>query len=658
MQNNNMFSGGAIEPMQEMDIGHYLKIINRYKWGILALALLVTVLVGVIVYSMTPQYKATTKLLIESQMPKISSIEDLYGVDGQNQQYQQTQLEIIQSRHLAAMVAKKLYPELATSTQETTGQKEQAVKADGWLAMLREEFGMADSQPQPVDPVEARIQMLLANVAVQPVMRTQMVDISYVSPSPEMAARAANAFAQAYIEDQLESRIEMTQQGTSWLFDRLNVLKESLQKSEQSLQQYMDSQSLVDVKGVSTLAGEGLKSASERVAVAQASFAQIQKRYGPKHPKYIQARSELSAAESALSSGRTEVRTIGRKEVRLRELQRQVDSDRQLYDLFLKRMKESSQAVDYKQANARILDSALVPTTPFKPNKKRFILLAFIGGLFLGVLLAFLNESLDRTIKNSEDVEVKLGQANLGLLPKMKQAKGSGCPVFPILDPQFTGFAESIRTIRTGLVLSGLDNPHKIILVTSSVPGEGKTTVSSNLAVAMAQVEKTLLVGADMRRPSLARACGLSPDLPGLSEVVAGEVNFKDIIQVDEATGLHILPGGMIPPNPLELLSSDRFTKAIGVFEKFYDRIVIDSPPVQAVSDALVLSKYAKAVVYVIEADKTHEQIVKNGLKRLLQHGAPIAGIVLNKVDVARAEKYGYEYGGYYDHYGYSSSEK
>ncbi|WP_161595223.1 GumC family protein [Mariprofundus erugo] len=657
MEHNNRFGVNA-DTMQEMDISHYLKIINRYKWSILALALLMTVLVGVIVYSMTPMYKATTKLLIESQMPKISSIEDLYGVDGQNQQYQQTQLEIIQSRHLASMVVHKLYPELAVATPVAAGSGAGQTEQQGWLSQLRTELGMEEQSLKPVDPLDERIQQLLSSVTVQPVMRTQIVDISYVSSSPEMAAKAANAFAQAYIEDQLESRIEMTQQGTSWLFDRLNVLKESLQKSEQALQQYMDSQSLVDVKGVATLAGEGLKSASERVTAAQAAFAQIQKQYGPKHPKYIQARSELTAAENALSSGRSEVRTIGRKEVRLRELQRQVDSDRQLYDLFLKRMKESSQAVDYKQANARILDTALVPATPFKPNKKRFILLAFIGGLFLGVLLAFLNESLDRTIKTSDDVEQKLGQANLGLLPKMKQAKGAGRPVFPILDPQFTGFAESIRTIRTGLVLSGLDNPHKIILVTSSVPGEGKTTVSSNLAVAMAQVEKTLLVGADMRRPSLARACGLSPDLPGLSEVVAGEVNFKDIIQVDEATGLHILPGGMIPPNPLELLSSDRFAKAIGVFEKFYDRIVIDSPPVQAVSDALVLSKYAKAVVYVIEADKTHEQIVRNGLKRLMQHDAPIAGIVLNKVDIARAEKYGYEYGGYYDHYGYSTSEK
>ncbi|MDX8406507.1 MAG: polysaccharide biosynthesis tyrosine autokinase, partial [Mariprofundus sp.] len=504
---------------------------------------------------------------------------------------------------------------------------------------------------------DAKAAWLQGGLSVRPVMGTNIFDITFVSDNAALAARTANAFATAYIEDQLQSRIDMTRQGTSWLFDRLNVLKASLQKSEQSLQAYMSKERLLDVKGVSTLSAEGVRIATDRLAAARAAFAQVQKKYGHKHPSYIQARSELNAATQALSSGKSEVRSISRKEVKLRELQRQVASDRELYDIFLKRMNESSQAVDYKKANARIMDEALTPTVPFKPNKKRFVLLAFIGGLFAGILLAFLNESLNRTIKGSEDVERKLNQVNLGILPLINIAKADKNIHYPILDKQFTGFAESIRTIRTGLVLSGLDNPHKVILVTSSVPGEGKTTVSVNLAVAMAQMEKTLLIGADLRRPSLTRACHLSPGLPGLSEVVAGATEFKDCIQVDQMTGLDILPGGLIPPNPLELLSSERFVTVLALLEKYYDRIVIDSPPVHAVSDSLVLSKYAKAVVYVVEADKTHEQIVQNGLKRLLQHNAPIAGIVLNKVDVDKAQKYGYEYGGYYDHYGYSETK-
>jgi len=141
--------------------------------------------------------------------------------------------------------------------------------------------------------------------------------------------------------------------------------------------------------------------------------------------------------------------------------------------------------------------------------------------------------------------------------------------------------------------------------------------------------------------------------------LAAGETSFKDCIHLHKETGLHTLAGGMVPPNPLELLSSDRFKRMIEVLEKSYDRIVIDSPPVQAVSDALVLSSYAKAVVYVVEADNMHEKVIRKGIQRLIEYDAPIVGIVLNKVDLKNAEKYGYEYGGYYDQYGYSAgSEK
>jgi len=638
----------------ELDISHYLSIFNRYKWSILTLSILSALLVALIVFSMTPMYKATTKLLIESNMPKIPTLEDLYGGNGQNQTYLQTQFEIIQSRRIASMVVDKLYPGLNDQVEKSS--LEQASKSMDRVDWLTEMFpgSVIKNASAPLTPKQLKIQHLQYNLSIKPIMRTQIVGIAFVSDDPNVAARTANAFAQAYIEDQLGSRIEMTRQSTDWLFERLNVLKASLQQSEKRQQHYMDSQKLMNVSGRS----EGITGASQRVVAARSAFAQIQKRYAFKHPKYVQAKSELAAAQQALASGKAEIRSISRKGVRLRELQRQVESDRQLYDIFLKRMKESSQAVDYKKANARILDAALVPKVPFKPNKKRFIILAFVGGLFMGLLLAFLSESLNRTIKSTEEVESKLGQSNLGILPLMGGGKKKSLAAFQILDSKETGFSEAIRTIRTGLVLSNLDNPHKVILVTSSVPGEGKTTVSTNLAAAMAKMEKTLLIGADLRRPSLTRSCNLPVGTAGLSEVVAGEASFKDCIHLHKETGLHILPGGLVPPNPLELLSSERFKRMLEVLEKSYDRIVIDSPPVQAVSDALVLSSYAKAVVYVVEADSTHEKVVRKGIQRLIEYNAPIAGIVLNKVDLKKAEKYGYEYGGYYDQYGYSAASE
>ena len=276
----------------------------------------------------------------------------------------------------------------------------------------------------------------------------------------------------------------------------------------------------------------------------------------------------------------------------------------------------------------------------------------------LGVLLAFLHEALDKTIKRSEDVEAKLGVAMLGLLPLIKtNRKNREAHAFAMLDPHETSYAEAMRTIRTGLVLSSLDNPHKVILITSSVPGEGKTTIATNLATAMAKMEKVLLLGADLRRPLLMRSLGITGGHLGMTDILAETSTLQACIHHMDEANFDVLPCGQIPPNPLELLSSDRFSKLLEVLEKAYDRIIIDSPPLQAVSDSLVLSHYAKAVVYVVESDSTHEHMVKNGLKRLRERGAPLAGVILNKVDIDRAKKYGYEYSGYYDHYGYSSDK-
>ena len=284
-------------------------------------------------------------------------------------------------------------------------------------------------------------------------------------------------------------------------------------------------------------------------------------------------------------------------------------------------------------------------------------MISLILGLFTGMLLAFLYETLSLTIRTSDDVQRKLGLSTLGILPLIKGQKIDDPASCPMLGGVHTAFTESVRSIRTGLILSGIDNPHKVIHVTSTVPGEGKTTVSINLAVAMSQMEKTLLVGADMRRPSLKRICDLPGDGLGLSDVVAGEADLKSCIQVNEQTGLHILLSGSIPPNPLELLSSKRFANLIKDIESQYDRIIIDSPPINLVSDALILSQYAKAVVYVVHADKTHQRVVKNCLDRLAQYEAPLAGIVLNKVDFSKMGK-DYKYSGYYDHYGYNNDEK
>ncbi|MEH6639354.1 MAG: polysaccharide biosynthesis tyrosine autokinase [Porticoccaceae bacterium] len=419
-------------------------------------------------------------------------------------------------------------------------------------------------------------------------------------------------------------------------------------------------------------------------ARASTKVEELSRRYGEKHPKMQAARSDLKTATtnlqaqvaavvsaiersyqlarsserslmSSVEQSKGDIQSIKRKEFKLRELQREVDANRSLYDTFLTRLKETSATSDIEATNARVVEVAVVPTRPFKPRKKLMVALAGFLAFMFGIGMTLLLDALNNTFKRTEDVENHLHMPVLGILPLMEINTPSVIAKLSVEDNE-KSFTESVRSIRTGVVLSGIDNPHKILVVTSSIPQEGKSSVASNLAFSLGKMERVLLVDADMRKPSVAANFGFPVETPGLANIVA------DAATVDECThavgGIDVICAGIIPPNPLELLSSRRFAKLLGVLDQKYDRIVIDSPPVQAVSDALVLSTFANAVIYVIKSDDTPVPIAKKGLGQLLQSNAPVAGVVLNQVDVNKAQKYGYSFSSHYDYYGYSSNTK
>lgn len=415
-------------------------------------------------------------------------------------------------------------------------------------------------------------------------------------------------------------------------------------------------------------------------AKAKAKVEELSRRYGARHPAMEGARSELNAASASLrgqveqivagiernyqlavanenslrssfNANKAQIQQISAKEFRLRELQREVEANRALYDTFMTRLKETSATADLDTANARIVDPAVVPSEPVKPKKTLIVLIAGLLALFAGVGLTLLLDALNNTFKSTEEIEGKLNIPVLGILPLLKKKERSEI-AHMFQEGQNKPFCEAIRTIRTGVVLSAMDNAHKVIVITSSIPGEGKSTVSANLAFALGQVEKVLLIDADLRRPTQAKNFDFPVGTPGLANLIANTAKLEDCLR--EVNGISMLCAGTVPPNPLELLSSQRFAKAIEYLKSKYDRIIIDSPPTQAVSDAMVLSTFANALIYVIKSDSTAIPLVEKGVGQLLQNNAPVTGIVLNQVDVKKAQKYGYSYGGYYDYYGYS----
>ncbi len=413
---------------------------------------------------------------------------------------------------------------------------------------------------------------------------------------------------------------------------------------------------------------------------------ELAERYGAKHPKMVAARRDLETVraklkteiantvisvrkqldiarakvdqyEVELANLKDSAQHIDRKGFKLGSLRRDVEANRQLYEMFLTRFKETDLGADLESTNASVVDSAMVPTRPIKPRKLRIILITVLLASMSGIGLAFLLEYLDNTIKNGDDLESVLGIPMLGSVPLLKRStlrKAAAARMF--LDRPKSEFAEAIRTARTGVILSGLDDPHHVILVTSSLPAEGKTTVTANLAMAMGHLDRVLLVDCDMRRASVGKQLGLDSSGAGLSDLMAGTQALSDCIHSIDGSDVSILPAGTTVPNPLELLSSQRFADLLGTLRGSYDRILLDSPPAQAVSDALVLAQLADAVLFIIKADATPLPLARLALKRLAQVQAPVIGALLNQFDALKAAKYGYGHYGKYRRYSYAYS--
>jgi len=526
-----------------------------------------------------------------------------------------------------------------------------------WLKSMLETYTKQPSEK------EKRLQLLEAirkKIKVESLPRTKLIELSFESSSPVMAARVVNTLAEIYIRDTLEARVEMTRQATAWMHERADALKRKLSQAEDRLQAFIEKEGLVNTgKGTTSLTSQELTALTERSLAARAHVSELSHRYGPRHPKLIAAKAEQAQAERALRIGKSKVRSLGRKDVRLKALTHEVESIRQLYEIFLNRLKETEQASTLKTATARIVDPAIAPLKPIKPKKRLIVIAAFGLSLAAGIGLIILLDMLDSTIRSIEQVETKLRMPMLGLLPLLKfksKKQDRAGRLHEMINGDNHQFNEAMRTIRTGIMLSAIDNPHKVILVTSSTPGEGKSTVAANLAIAMGRMENVLLMDADLRRPTIAKHFAMSTKENGLSELIAGTAEFKDCLERNEEYNIDVMHAGIIPPNSLELLASNRFKVVLKSLENHYDRIIIDSTPVQAVSDALVLSKHARGVVYVVRADSTSDRVVKTCIKRLREVDAPIIGVVLNQLDIKKSSRDGYY--GYYDQYGYSAGDK
>ncbi len=422
--------------------------------------------------------------------------------------------------------------------------------------------------------------------------------------------------------------------------------------------------------------------------------SELSKKYGANHPQLVAIQNEIATLEKrkgeevvrvinslynnyavaqarefslkqSLNQAKGESLHLNQKAIDYTVLKREAESTQQMYDLVIKRFKETAMTENIRTGNIRIVDAAVVPRAPVKPKKTQNMLLGLIVGLSLGIGLAFFLEYLDNTIKIPSDIKDRLKIPYLGPVPVFAAPVDKGNQVnlawnpeadlVTISAPKSTA-SESYRGIRTSLLFTAAETSPHTIMVTSAAPSEGKTITSANIAVTMAQAgNKVLVLDCDLRRPKMHRIFNVARDR-GVSNVLAGNCQLEEVILKTSIPGIDIIASGPVPPNPSEMLGSKQMTQLLESVRGKYDRIIVDSPPVTAVTDAVILSRMVDGVILVVRAAETHGEIVKNGLQLLQSAQCRILGAVLNGVNMGRDSYYYYQY--YYYYYGEDGEKK
>jgi capsular exopolysaccharide synthesis family protein len=421
------------------------------------------------------------------------------------------------------------------------------------------------------------------------------------------------------------------------------------------------------------LANEYIQGLKTNLAQLQREQAQLSERYLKDHPEMIKANSAVQTAsaklnaeiskvvdgvsneyraalaqeqslQGALNSQRAEALGQNKIGVTYSVLQREVDSNRQIYENLLQRTKETGISGERRATNVRIVDQAEVPRGAISPNVQRDMTLAFLAALTLGIGLAFGFEHLDNRIKTPQELKAHLGIPFLGMVPTIAKDKESHAN--PLLNNGVpANFAEAFKSVRTNVLFSTAEEGMRSLVITSAGPGEGKSLVASNLAIAMAQAsQRVLLIDADMRRPRVHDIFGGAQE-PGLSNVLAGNAKTSEALRKSTVPGLWLMHAGHIPPNPAELLGSRRYRDFMTSLDSHFDWVLIDTPPVMVVADGSICANQATGVVFVVGADHTSKQAARAAVEQLDAANAHLIGAILNRVDVIRNPYY---YSAYY----------
>ena len=659
------------------------------RWKVTFVTLLVTLVMAFYVSLLKPQYRAVAVLQIGSNQPSNTmSLNDAFSESSASSEQIQTQYELLRSRKFAERVITRL--NLVESEVFNSGKYNDKIdflsdkkirKAPRSVANIVGLF-QANLTISPVSNTElVRISFSSYSPELSQQVANQVGE-TYLQYQDEMQS-AVKESTSHWLVDQLEElgkKLELSEialqqyredkgivdiQGIAGLVsselksltlealkakknqDDLKVSYEFIKKNRDNVKELIE---LPSVRENATYGG--LRNSEEKV---ERKAFELAKRYGPKHPKMIAVQAELeslknriieqvedyvesiekdyfnsiekvNATQSRVASAKEDFLRLSRLKNKFSQLEREVDTNKEVYNSYLVRLKEADAMGDYKSNfYVRFIDKAITPNYPFAPNKRTYVVISFILSFAMISMIVIMKELLVDTLNSRRKLENFNDAPVLAVLPKFKMAIKNDSPQ---VDNRFT---EAIRTLRTALLFNHQKAPPKVIAVTSSVPNEGKSTIALHLARSFAEMEKVLLIEGDMRHPTVANNLDLDPHRPGLSNLLAKTHQINECITRDKDVKLDILTSGITPANPLAFLSMKRFNMLIKVFGNFYDRIIIETPPVNAVSDAVIIAKNVDSVIYAVHATKTKREQISEGLRMLKQTNAPLQGIVVNQ---------------------------
>lgn len=654
-------ASGPVSDSLSVTLGGFIQTAKDNRWSIILIMLLGGVAGVFKAVSETPVYQASLTMAVEPSNSR-NSTQSLF--DPYAYRFYETQYELLKSRSVAERVVdemnlverddvhKLLIPpstlrSLASELERITG-----------LSLIDDEQPVTKKSRLSSQEIQRKrawlTQVVQGGVNVSGGSKTNLVEVKFNSINPVFAAEIANGLVAAYIEEGLDSQLNRSQQTTRWFSQRIDDLRVSLDESQARLQQFLVDENLLDTSRTEKITTAELQSLNSEYIAARANLDEVAKRYGARHPKLREARAEVNASRTRLDLASKAVSSNRDKQVQLELLEREVNRNNDFYEAFLSKFKEADLSSSGTQvASARIIDRALPPGGPIYPQKQRIIFIWTLGGLFFGLALAFLREQLDSTFKSGRMVEEKLGIPLFGVVQSM------GEDLIGVerhyLENTRSVFSEAINHIRTGVMYSNIDNPPQILVVTSSVQSEGKTTLASNLALSYAQLGRTLLIDADLRRPRIKHIIETQATA-GLVEYVAGVANFAQCVMRDQDhKNLYVLNSGTTPPNPLELLSSDKFEQMLTELRKKFTYIVIDTAPVLPASDAVVLGRLCDSLLMAIQSDRTTHHMARDAIKRLNASKVSVAGLILTQANIKKGNPY--QYGGYYGYGAYAYTE-